>query len=95
MKTSFNEIFEKVKDKFSIENRVGHINDDFIMSTVTYLTKVKVPNTRYKMQSYVTATEDLENEFIEDLIDYLEKTTAKPLWRINQKRITHGLESWL
>lgn len=90
MKTNYTEIFQKIRPFLDIKIDQGYPDDDFIrgLSTIRVITR----HGRLKYLSFCKISDDIicDSAFLDTMI----KKTTKPIWRINQKRVAHGFESW-
>ncbi len=95
MKTNYKEIFKKIQNKFDISHKLGYVEDDFMRDMFTLNTKVKLGN--QKMNGNIKCSEQLLNDSVifNKVIKENDLHCSKPLWRINEKRVRHGLASWI
>jgi hypothetical protein len=97
MQTNFDTIFPEIRDKLIIKEKTGFVRDDFIRNTQTFLITAQIPTYRQiRYASYITVSDAVleDSSLCNDIVGRLEKDCAKPIWRINQKRVAHGFKSW-
>lgn len=88
--TSYNEIFSKIKPFLDIKIDQSCVDLDFIrgLSTLRIVTRYG----RIKYAVFHKVSDDIILDSV--MLDWIVKMAAKPIFRINQKRVAHGLESW-
>ena len=90
MRVSYEDIYLSIRDKFKVSHKTGRIDDDFMRDRITLLTTVRLSSFKYQCSMKVSE----ECPIPDGLLFDLELETSRPIWRLNQKRIRHGLVSW-
>lgn len=94
---TFNNIYENIKHKFNVDYSSGIIGDHLMSDVTTIKTTVSLPKTKYKSCSILTVSNDMSDEQV--LMNRIKREMIfepiKKLWRLNDKRVRHGLKSWI
>jgi hypothetical protein len=84
----------KVKEQLNTEMKAGYLDNDFRMDYHTIRPKI-----RFKHLAYIALmkiADEVEDEpFIKAFKEMQEDKVARTIWRLNDKRVRHGIPSWI
>lgn len=90
MKNPYNAILDKIET----ETEIGYAGQDFLLDMHT----VRI-NTKFRHMAWIhliKVSDYIEDEpFISMLEQQAKEEVARKVWRLNDKRVRHGLESWI
>lgn len=94
MKSFDGDIYPAIRQYFTVEVKTGYVGDDFMRDVYTLRIVTKFKQFRYVYHQRVSDEVVEDTAFFNAVITRGSRDVIKTIWRINQKRVAHGLDSW-
>lgn len=85
---------EQVKNSLRTETKIGLTDIDFLQDVYTVRFKLRFKHIAYFY--LLKISDEVEDApFIQTFKNKAEEEVARKIWRLNDKRVRHNLESWI